>query len=86
MRYLVVGLARSGRAAALALARHGDRVVAVDRSSEADAGRLAEAGVEVHLGTEETTLLEGVDVLIKSPGVPSEAPLVTAARERGTCG
>jgi UDP-N-acetylmuramoylalanine--D-glutamate ligase len=28
-------------------------------------------------------LLEGVDVLIKSPGVPSEAPLVTAARERG---
>ena len=81
--FLVVGLARSGRAAALALARHGDRVVGVDRSSEADVGRLAEAGVEVHLGTEETTLLEGVDVLIKSPGVPSEAPLVTAARGRG---
>ena len=83
MTYLVVGLARSGRAAALALARHGDRVLAVDRSLEADPGRLAEAGVEVHLGTEETTLLEGVDVLIKSPGVPSEAPLVTAARESG---
>ncbi|HEU6445692.1 MAG TPA: UDP-N-acetylmuramoyl-L-alanine--D-glutamate ligase [Gaiellaceae bacterium] len=78
-----MGLARSGRAAALALARRGDRVVAVDRSPEADPGRLAEAGVEVHLGTEETSLLEGVDVLIKSPGVPAEAPLVAAARARG---
>jgi UDP-N-acetylmuramoylalanine--D-glutamate ligase len=83
MTFLVLGLARSGRAAALALARRGDRVVAVDRLPDADAGRLAEAGVEVHLGTEETSLLEGVDVLIKSPGVPSEAPLVTAARELG---
>jgi UDP-N-acetylmuramoylalanine--D-glutamate ligase len=81
--YLVLGLARSGRAAAFALARRGDRVVAVDRSADADPGRLAEAGVEVHLGSEETALLEGVDVLIKSPGVPSEAPFVTAARERG---
>jgi UDP-N-acetylmuramoylalanine--D-glutamate ligase len=83
MTALVVGLARSGRAAALALAERGDRVIAVDRSPDADAGRLAEAGVEVHLGTEEPMRLEGVDVLIKSPGVPAEAPLVTAARARG---
>ncbi|MDP9491732.1 MAG: UDP-N-acetylmuramoyl-L-alanine--D-glutamate ligase [Actinomycetota bacterium] len=83
MTALVLGLARSGRAAALALARRGERVVAVDQSTEADVGRLAEEGVEVHLGTEETSLLEGVDVVIKSPGVPAEAPLVTTARERG---
>jgi UDP-N-acetylmuramoylalanine--D-glutamate ligase len=83
MTALVLGLARSGRAAALALAGRGERVVAVDNSAEVDAGRLAEAGVEVHLGTEEAALLEGVDVLIKSPGVPAEAPLVTVARERG---
>jgi len=83
MTALVVGLARSGRAAAGALARRGERVVAVDRAPDADPGRLAEEGVEIHLGTEETSLLEGVDVLIKSPGVPAEAPLVTAARERG---
>jgi UDP-N-acetylmuramoylalanine--D-glutamate ligase len=80
---LVLGLARSGQAAALALARRGDRVVAVDRSEDADAGRLEAAGVEVHLGSEEASLLEGIDVLVKSPGVPSEAPLVAAARERG---
>ena len=28
-------------------------------------------------------LLDGVDVLVKSPGVPGEAQLVVAARERG---
>jgi UDP-N-acetylmuramoylalanine--D-glutamate ligase len=83
MTALVLGLARSGRAAALALARRGDRVIAVDRSPDAEIGRLAEAGVEVHVGTEEPMRLEGVDVLIKSPGVPAEAPLVTAARARG---
>jgi UDP-N-acetylmuramoylalanine--D-glutamate ligase len=80
---LVLGLARSGHAAALALARRGERVVGVDRSSDVDAGRLEAAGVEVRLGTEEASLLEGIDVLIKSPGVPPDAPLVTAARERG---
>ena len=81
-RVLVVGLARSGRAAALALARRGAAVVAADRSPDVDAGRLAEAGVEVRLGTEEESLLEGVELLVKSPGVPGESPLVAAARRR----
>jgi UDP-N-acetylmuramoylalanine--D-glutamate ligase len=83
MNAVVLGLARSGQAAALALAGQGDRVVAVDRSAEVEAGRLEAASVEVHLGSEEASLLEGTDVLIKSPGVPPEAPLVAAARERG---
>ena len=83
MNALVLGLARSGQAAALVLARRGGRVVAVDRSTEVETGRLEAAGVEVHLGSEETSLLEGVEVVIKSPGVPNEAPLVAAARERG---
>jgi UDP-N-acetylmuramoylalanine--D-glutamate ligase len=80
---LVLGLARSGQGAALALARRGGRVVGVDRSTDVDVGRLEAAGVEVRLGSEEASLLEGMDVLIKSPGVPTEAPLVSAARERG---
>jgi len=81
-RALVVGLARSGRAAALALAARGVEVVAVDRDEELDIGRLRAAGVEVQLGAEDPALLDGVDVLVKSPGVPAEAPLVAAARER----
>jgi UDP-N-acetylmuramoylalanine--D-glutamate ligase len=82
-RALVLGLARSGQAAALALARHGVPTVAADRADGLETGRLAAAGVEVHLGTEEDRLLEGVDLLVKSPGVPGESPLPTAARARG---
>jgi UDP-N-acetylmuramoylalanine--D-glutamate ligase len=80
---LVLGLARSGEAAALALARRGVAVRGVDRNAELDAGRLREAGVEVVLGAEEPELLDGMDLLVKSPGIPAAAPLVTAAREHG---
>jgi UDP-N-acetylmuramoylalanine--D-glutamate ligase len=83
MNALVLGLARSGQAAALALARRGDQVLAVDRSRDVETGRLEAAGVEVHLGSEEASLVEGIEVVIKSPGVPNDAPLVAAARERG---
>jgi UDP-N-acetylmuramoylalanine--D-glutamate ligase len=81
-RALVLGLARSGQAAALALARRGVPTVGADRDPELDTGRLAEAGVEVHLGTEEDRLLEGVDLLVKSPGVPGESTLPAAAHAR----
>ena len=81
-RALVLGLARSGRAAALALARRGVAVVAADRSPGVDSGRLAGAGVEIRLGTEEESLLEGVELVVKSPGVPAESPLAAAARAR----
>jgi UDP-N-acetylmuramoylalanine--D-glutamate ligase len=79
---LVVGLARSGQAAALALARRGVDVVATDRDATVDAGRLAEAGVEVRLGREEEALLDGVELLVKSPGVPAESHLPATARAR----
>jgi UDP-N-acetylmuramoylalanine--D-glutamate ligase len=67
-KVLVLGLARSGLAARAALERRGVEVVGADRTLEND---------------EDTALLDGVDVLVKSPGVPGENPLVTAARERG---
>jgi UDP-N-acetylmuramoylalanine--D-glutamate ligase len=82
LRALVVGLARSGHAAAVALAGRGVDVVATDRSADADPGRLGDLGVELRLGTEEEALLEGVDLVVKSPGVPAESPLVASARAR----
>jgi UDP-N-acetylmuramoylalanine--D-glutamate ligase len=82
-RALVLGLAVSGRAAARALAERGVEVVAADRSPDADAGRLGELGVEVHLGTEEEALLEGVELVVKNPGVPAESPLAAATVTRG---
>ena len=55
----------------------------MDRREDVEAGRLREAGVEVVLGTDDPELLDGVDLLVKSPGVPPAAPLAAAARERG---
>jgi UDP-N-acetylmuramoylalanine--D-glutamate ligase len=83
--YLVVGLARSGVAAAIALRSLGAEVVGVDSGPVSD-GRRAEiegAGVPVHAGTPGTELLTGVETVIKSPGVPAEAPVIAAAREAG---
>lgn len=59
------------------------QVVGVDRRDDLDAGRLRAAGVEVVLGADDSELLDGVDLLVKSPGVPPAAPLAAAARERG---
>ncbi len=81
-RALVVGLARSGLAAATALAGRGVQVVAADRSADVDAGRLGDLGVELRLGTEEEALLEGVELVVKSPGVPAESPPIAGARAR----
>jgi UDP-N-acetylmuramoylalanine--D-glutamate ligase len=67
-KVLVLGLARSGRAAQAALEAVGTEVVAADRTLGNDT---------------DLALLDGVDVLVKSPGVPGEAALVEAARARG---
>jgi UDP-N-acetylmuramoylalanine--D-glutamate ligase len=65
---LVLGLARSGQAAAQALERRGVEVVRADRELGND-GNLA--------------LLDGVGVLVKSPGVPRDVALVVEAERRG---
>ncbi len=87
--YLVVGLARSGIAAALALRARGEEVIGCDAGARADsrlgqaASRLSRAGVEVHLDASGDVLAARARTLIKSPGVPSDAPAVRAARQRG---
>jgi UDP-N-acetylmuramoylalanine--D-glutamate ligase len=68
LKTLVYGLARSGGSAAERLEERGDEVILVDRS----------------LGNElDLSLLDGVSLVVKSPGVPGESPLVVGARERG---
>jgi UDP-N-acetylmuramoylalanine--D-glutamate ligase len=87
--YLVVGLARSGVAAALALRARGAEVVGCDAGPESDprlaeAGRrLSEASVEVHLDASGEHVAARAGTLIKSPGVPQTAPVVVDARRRG---
>jgi len=79
--YLVAGLARSGAAAAIALRGRGEEVIACDRGAP-EAGRLRQAGVEVHLDVTGTELVTRARTLVKSPGVPQEAAVVQAARAR----
>ena len=87
--YLVVGLARSGVAAALALRARGEEVIGCDAGASTDprlrnaARRLLDAGVEVELDASGVALAARARTLIKSPGVPQSAPLVEAARSRG---
>ena len=79
-RVLVIGLARSGRAAVAALRANGENVVAYDVDS-----RLDTAGIdaEIRLGGWDDVFLDAVGMVVKSPGVPSDAPPVVAARARG---
>jgi UDP-N-acetylmuramoylalanine--D-glutamate ligase len=83
--FLVVGLARSGVAAARALAGVGGRVTGCDSGAVGPEARTAleASGVAVHEHADGVALLDGVRTLVKSPGVPQEAPVVRAARDRG---
>jgi UDP-N-acetylmuramoylalanine--D-glutamate ligase len=75
--YLIVGLARSGVAAARMLRAHGE-VIGVD-SGRPD----VPADVEAELESDGVDLLDRARCVVKSPGVPNEAPAIAAARERG---
>jgi UDP-N-acetylmuramoylalanine--D-glutamate ligase len=85
---LVLGLARSGRAACKLLRRHGCAV----RGSDSNAAPgfsdsledLRKSGVELVLGEQSESLLEGVDLVVVSPGIPPELPLIRSADGRGT--
>jgi UDP-N-acetylmuramoylalanine--D-glutamate ligase len=80
--FLVVGLARSGVAAALALRARGEEVIGSDTGAP-DVGRLRDLGVEVHLDASGEHLAARARTVIKSPGVPQNAPAIVAARRRG---
>jgi UDP-N-acetylmuramoylalanine--D-glutamate ligase len=83
-RYLVVGLRRSGIAACEAIARvwPGAEILAADSGTDLDVSRLSALGIEARLGGE-LAPVDGVTALVKSPGVPGEAPHVAAARAAG---
>jgi UDP-N-acetylmuramoylalanine--D-glutamate ligase len=81
--FLILGLARSGQAAARMLAARGEVVRAVDSAHPEGAAGLEGAGVEVFLDTDGLAQLDGTRTVVKSPGVPREAPVIAAALERG---
>jgi UDP-N-acetylmuramoylalanine--D-glutamate ligase len=84
MRVVVAGAARSGIAAARLLARRGASVTLSDlRDDLADARELRGAGVELELGGHLEGTFAGADLVVLSPGVPSNHAAVEAARRAG---
>ena len=83
----VVGLGKSGRAAALLLARAGARVYASDAASSPDsektASELRGAGVSVDVGSHDLERIARATRVVVSPGVPPDAPPLVAARKAG---
>jgi UDP-N-acetylmuramoylalanine--D-glutamate ligase len=70
-------------AAARALRERGERVIGVDAGAPAGAQELAARGVELHLGDDGRGCLADVRTVVKSPGVPAQAPVIAAARAGG---
>jgi UDP-N-acetylmuramoylalanine--D-glutamate ligase len=83
---LIVGAARSGIALATHLTLAGENVRVVDRKPARelrDAIARMPAGVDFRLGETEADVLEGVDIVYASPGVPWDSQLLNDARTRG---
>jgi UDP-N-acetylmuramoylalanine--D-glutamate ligase len=83
---LVIGLARTGVATALFCAQRGAAVTAMDSRPESEMSDVIEtlrlAKVTLKFGAPSEDVLLGKQLLIPSPGVPAEAPLLNLARQR----
>ena len=84
---LVVGLARTGVATALFCAARDARVTATDTRDDNEIGEavpaLRAAGVSLELGGHRENSFLEQDLIIPSPGVPADAPLLKGARAKG---
>jgi UDP-N-acetylmuramoylalanine--D-glutamate ligase len=81
---VVVGAARSGVAAAHLLARRGAIVTLSDvRTEIAEAAELRAAGVTLELGGHTQATFGRADLIVLSPGVPGNQPVIEAARRAG---
>ena len=82
----MVGAARSGVALALHLTARGEQVRVVDLRPEAElSSTIAQmpSSVELRLGGYDDGVLEGVDIVYASPGVPWDSELLNQARAKG---
>jgi UDP-N-acetylmuramoylalanine--D-glutamate ligase len=81
---VVVGAARSGVAAAHLLARRGASVTLSEvRTEIAEGAELQAAGVTLELGGHTQATFGRADLIVLSPGVPGNQPVIEAARRAG---
>jgi UDP-N-acetylmuramoylalanine--D-glutamate ligase len=79
-RVMVVGLGVSGAAAARFLASRGAILVMTDLRTGVERGRLP-AGT-LKLGAEDAAWMDGIDLVVTSPGVPHDSVLLRTATAR----
>ena len=82
-RALVMGMARSGIAAAGALARLGAKVVATDLEEVPGLGERLPPGVVLELGGHDEARFEECDLLVVSPGIPATNRYIALAKASG---
>ena len=84
---LVIGLKRTGVSVARFVASQGGQVRVTDRQGHdaltPELASLAGIPLDLHLGTNDLDVLAGVDLVVPSPGVPANAPLLQAAARQG---
>ena len=86
-RVLIVGLGKSGIASALFLADHGARVAVSDTKSEEELHheipQLLDRGIVVEAGYHNERTFKEQELIVISPGVPSDVPQLEQARQAG---
>src|SRR5437762_6593093 len=86
-RVLVVGLGRSGVASALFLKQRGAQVTVSDSKPQEQLGEeipvLLDHGIAVETGGHGERTFRGQDLIVVSPGVPVDSPLLVQARAVG---
>ena len=86
-RVLVLGIAKSGVASALFLAAHGARVTVSDSRGESElsneVAQLRAKGIAGETGGHSEAAFRSAELIVISPGVPTDLPQVQQARSRG---
>lgn len=85
-KVLVSGIAKSGISAAGLLKKLGADVTVQDAKTEDKLGdvtdELRSQGFKLYLGANPDDIIEDMDILVMSPGVPTDLPFVNRAREK----
>ncbi|MFD1388025.1 UDP-N-acetylmuramoyl-L-alanine--D-glutamate ligase [Oceanobacillus oncorhynchi subsp. oncorhynchi] len=84
-KVLVLGLARSGTAAANVLLESGKDVTVNDAAAsyeDAPVLALQEKGAHLVLGSHPLSVLEGIEMVVKNPGIRYDHPIVAEAQKR----
>src|SRR5580765_4111559 len=86
-RVLVVGLGRSGVSSAIFLQEHGAKVIVSDSKAEAQLQKevpaLLDRGISIETGSHGERTFRDQDLIVVSPGVPSDQPQLQHARTLG---